>query len=239
MTTETEQILSQLPLSQLAARLGTDEATAREAAEAALPTLLAGLTNEAGDPRRSGALASAVTRDHDPATLEADDPLSRVDPAEGDRIVSHLFGGDRAQVESQVQQALGGTSGSLVRKVLPLLAPLVMSWLAGKMGGGRRSGGGLGDILGDVLGGAASGRTGGGGLGDILNDVLGGAASGGSGGGLADILGQLGGKAGGGGGLDDLLGSILGPGSPAPRASARNERGTGVTDVGDVFGDRR
>lgn len=245
MTTETEQILSQIPIARLAAQLGTDEQTAQEAAEVALPTLLAGLTNEAQDPRRAPALAAAVQRDHDPATLAADDPLAAVDPDEGNRIVSHLFGADRGEVEARMQGAVGGASGSLVSRMLPLLAPLVMSWLAGKVrdgGSGRSGGGGLGDILGDVLGGAVSGGragSGGGGLGDLLGGVLGGAAGGGrggSGGGLGDILGQLGGRAGGGGGLDDLLGSILGPGGPAPRASAREEDGTGVTDVGDVFG---
>lgn len=221
MPTETEQILSQIPLSQLAAQLGTDEATAREAAEAALPTLLAGVTNEAHDPGRADELAQAVTKDHDPATLDADDPLARVDPADGDRIVSHLFGDDRGAVESQLQGFLGGASGSLVQKVLPLLAPLVMSWLARKMGGGRTSGGGgLGDILGDVLGGGGSA----------------GGGRGSGGGGLGDILGQLGGKAGSGSGLDDLLGSILGPGAPAPRRSPAQAGDGGVTDVGEVFG---
>ncbi|CAN5777219.1 hypothetical protein BH23ACT10_BH23ACT10_18180 [soil metagenome] len=35
MTTETDEILSQVNVSQLATQLGTDEATAREAVEAA------------------------------------------------------------------------------------------------------------------------------------------------------------------------------------------------------------
>jgi len=160
VTTETEQILSQIPIARLAAQLGTDDQTAQEAAEVALPTLLAGLTNEAQDPRRAPALAAAVQRDHDPATLAADDPLAAVDPDEGDRIVSHLFGADRGEVEARMQGAVGGASGSLVSRMLPLLAPLVMSWLAGKVrggGSGRSGGGGLGDILGDVLGGAVSG----------------------------------------------------------------------------------
>lgn len=235
MTTETDQILSQIPIAQLASRLGTDEQTAREAAEAALPTLLAGLTNEAQDPGRADGLATAVQRDHDPATLEAEDPLDRVDADEGDRIVSHLFGNDRADVEQRVSSAVGGQAGGLVQRVLPLLAPLVMSWLAGKMRGGSTArGGGIGDLLGGVLSGGGRGGASGGGLGDLLGGALGG-----GGGGLGDVLGQLGGKAGGGGGLDDLLGSILGSGRPAPRAErAGAGRDREITDVGEVFGDR-
>ncbi|MEE8600727.1 DUF937 domain-containing protein [Euzebya tangerina] len=232
MATPSEEILSNVSISRLAQRLGTDEATAREAAEAALPTLLAGMTRQARDPQQRQGLATAVQRDHDPAVLEHDDPLDRVDAADGQKILGHVFGDDRGRVENELQGFLGGSGGGLMSKVLPMLAPLVMSYLAGKMfegGGGQPrpaegGGGGLGDILGSVLGGGPSGgdgRPGGstGGrnaeIGDILGDVFGGSrsreeSSSGGGGGLGDILGQLGGKAGGGGGLDDLLGSILG-----------------------------
>ncbi|CAN5777209.1 hypothetical protein BH23ACT10_BH23ACT10_18170 [soil metagenome] len=74
------------------------------------------MTNEAYDPARADALAQAVAKDHDAGTLDADDPLARVDPAEGDKIVSHLFGDDRGAVESQLQGFLGGASGSLVQR---------------------------------------------------------------------------------------------------------------------------
>lgn len=217
-----DEILSQISIADLAARLGTDEASARQAVETALPALLAGVSGEAANPNEREKLAVAVARDHDANLLDSDDPLAQVDIADGDRIVHHLFGDQRGEVETHLERVTGGGAGSLVSKLLPILAPLVMSWVARKMTGTSGSessgGGGLGDILGQVLGGGSTGTsgagsaTGGGGLGDILGGVLGGAtASGGAGGGgLGDVLGQLGGQAGGGGGLDDLLGSILG-----------------------------
>lgn len=236
----TDEILSQVSMSRLAERLGTDEATARQAAEAALPTLVAGLTGEVNDPARSSQLAGAARRDHDPALLAADDPVAEVDENDGDKIVDHVLGRQRPQVESQLQGFLGDSSGSLVSRVLPLLAPLVMSWLSGKMaGGGRSSGGGLGDILGGILGGDTSGSaSSGGGLGDILGGRFGGGTSeGSSGGGLGDLLGQLGGQAGTGAGLDDLLGSLIGgqAGTGGSLREARPTEGGEITDVGDVF----
>lgn len=238
----TDEILSQVSMSRLAERLGTDEATARRAAEAALPTLVAGLTGEANDPARSTQLAGAARRDHDPALLAADDPVAEVDEGDGDKIVDHVLGQRRPQVESQLQGFLGDSSGSLVSRVLPLLAPLVMSWLSGKMtGGGRSSGGGLGDVLGGILGGDTSGgASSGGGLGDILGGMFGGGSEGSSGGGLGGILGELGGQAGTGAGLDDLLGSLIGgrADSGGSLREARPTEGGEITDVGDVFRNR-
>ena len=81
--------------------------------------------------------------------------LADVDEQDGQKIVGNIFGGNTDQVMSQ----LGGVgSGAglgrerlLVQKLLPILAPIVMSWLANKLG----QGGGLGSILG---GGSGAGR---------------------------------------------------------------------------------
>lgn len=240
----TDEILSQLSMPDLAARLGTDEATARAATEAALPTLLAGMTNQAVDPQRAPDLARAVQSDHDSAVLDTDDPVAHVDPAEGDRIVQHVFGEQRPTVESRLQAAAGTGGDDLMGKLLPMLAPLVMAWLSRKMmgggtgGGATGGGGGLGDILGDVLGGAAGGASGGagsggsgGGLGDILGDVLGG--------GSADAGGSGSSTSSGGGGLGGMLGEVLSGGSAAESGSATSPStpaGRGGGGLGDVLG---
>ena len=101
--------------------------------------------------------------------------LDEVDPNDGDRIVGHVFGDKRGHVVDTLGAVDGTGGGNLIGKLLPLLAPIVMSYLAGRIG--NRSGGavaqsgGIGDILGGLLGG---GSGGGGGIGEILGGLLGG-----------------------------------------------------------------
>lgn len=204
-----DEILSSIDSAQLAAALGTDEETARSAAAAAIPTLINSLQANAGSPEGASSLLTALGQHADGVYGDSID-LNAVDTEDGRKIVAHALAEDPQRL-----QALGGLGGGLLAKLLPLLAPIVMSYLAKKLGmGGARPSGGSGDILGDLLGG-----------------VLGGGAAGGAGGGLGDLLGQiLGGGAqsgGGSGGFGDVLGQILGGGQPEPATPAPAGTGTG------------
>ena len=181
--TELQDILGQIPVDQIAGMLGTDRQTAQTAVEAAVPTLLAGLHNNAQGPEGAASLESALGQ-HQNGLVDGGVDAAQVDTADGEKIVNHVFGGRQDQVASQLAGSaqLGGVSGDLVRRLLPLLAPIVMSYLAKKVLGGRGPAGGgdpsggaggidLGGILGGILGGAAGGA---GGLGSILGGVLGG-----------------------------------------------------------------
>lgn len=161
MATMVDEIMSQISAEDLAARLGTDPDTAMDAARKALPALLGGLDQEV----RSGkaeALGAAALQDHGGDLFERENPLEAVNANDGQKIVGHMFG-DRV---GEVEQRLGNTSSagsSLFSKLLPLLAPLVMSWLSKRMGGAlgggapraeaTHGGGGIGDLLGGLLGG--------------------------------------------------------------------------------------
>ncbi len=168
-----DDLLTQIPMGQLAGRLGVDEQTAEQATRQALPALLGGLHANAQDPGGAQSLSQAIGQ-HDNGLLDGGLDIDQVDPADGDRIVQNVFGDARGQVVNQ----LGGAGGSdLVAKLLPMLAPIVMSYLAKRLGGGgagtaapEAGAGGLGDVLGSVLGGAGQG---GGGLGDLLGGLLG------------------------------------------------------------------
>ncbi|HEX2153741.1 MAG TPA: DUF937 domain-containing protein, partial [Acidimicrobiia bacterium] len=133
MATMVDEIMSQISAEDLAARLGTDPDTAMDAARKALPALLGGLDQEV----RSGkaeALGAAALQDHGGDLFERENPLEAVNANDGQKIVGHMFG-DRV---GEVEQRLGNTSSagsSLFSKLLPLLAPLVMSWLSKRMGG--------------------------------------------------------------------------------------------------------
>jgi hypothetical protein len=196
-----EEIMSQIPLSRLAEQLGVDEETAANAARHALPALLGGIQANADDPGGAASFGEAVQQ-HDAGLIEGGVDLDQVDTSEGDKIVNHVFGPNRDQVAQQLG-GVGGVGGEgIVAKLLPLLAPIVMSYLAKKLagGGGAGGGGGLGDLLGGVLGGAAGGSGGGPDLGGLLGGLLGGGGAGGSGEGSdgPDLGGLLGGLLGGG-----------------------------------------
>jgi hypothetical protein len=193
MTTPVDDILSRIPLADLAARLGVDEGTAEEATRQALPALLGGIQANTADPGGAASFASAV-RQHDNDLVEGGVNLDDVDESDGSQIVRHVFGDQRGQVVQQLGTTGGASTNSdLMGKLLPILAPIVMAYLAKRLGGGAAAGGqsgGLGDLLGSVLGGM-SGQQGGqqqggqqqGGLGDVLGgplgDLLGGLLGGG------------------------------------------------------------
>jgi uncharacterized tellurite resistance protein B-like protein len=117
---------------------------------------------------------------------------------------------------------VGIPSSGLMKGVLAVAAPILISQI---LRGGRRSGGmgsGMGGLLGGGLLGGLLGSVMGGGMnrGGGLGGMMGGGSTMGSGGGLGSVLGGLGGLMGGsrggmgggilGGGLGSILGNVLG-----------------------------
>lgn len=165
------------------------------------------------DPNEAEALNSALDKDHDGSILY-DPAQAAARQDEGNSILSHIFGGQKSQVQNQLSQKTG-ISIDKIGPVLAMLAPLIMGYIGKqKQSGGVSSGGGLGDLLGGILGGAQTQAQAepSNPLNDILGSVLGGGSS--SGNALNDMLGGfLGGdsqdqkKQ---DGLGGLLGNILG-----------------------------
>jgi hypothetical protein len=199
-----EEILSEIPIDQLASQVGVDTDTAEQASRQVLPALLGGIQANTDDPGGAASFAQAVQQ-HDGGLVEGGVDLDQVNTHDGDKIVSHVFGPNRDQVEGKLG-ALGGVGGQdLIAKLLPILAPIVMAWLSKKLSGATAGqGGDLGSVFGGGSGaGAAGGSSGGGGLGDLLGPILG------------SVLGGGGAASGAGRGNDplgDLLGGLLGGG---------------------------
>lgn len=172
-----EEIMSQIPISQLASQLGTDEQTAGAAAERAIPALLGGLQANAQDPDGAASLEGAINH-HSASLIDGGVDLDQVDPHDGQKIVSNIFGGQSDGVVQTLGGNLGGGNPDLMKKLLPILAPIVMSYLAKRLGGGAgaaAAGGAGGGLLGSILGGLGGGSgSGGGGLADLLGGMLGG-----------------------------------------------------------------
>ncbi len=224
-----------MDLSAIGRQFGLDERQTQAAFDALAPVVAAGLRrNTQSDEGLAGLLGALAGGGHaryaeDDSVLTSPDTID-----EGNAILGHVFGSK--DVSRGVAQQLSASSGigeGILKKLLPIIAAMVMGQIAKKAGGGQSQssgGGGLGDILGDILGGGAQQRqqpqSQGGRLGDILGDILGGGQ-------------QRGAQ--GGGGLGDILGGILGGGAqqqeePQRRAPAPRQRG-GIEDIlKDILG---
>lgn len=155
------ELLSQIPMDQIAQQLGISTEEAAQATQAALPALVHGMQANAQDAGGAASLEGAL-QDHAGRLSSGGLDVENVDVADGQKIVGNVFGGNTDQVINQLG-GLGGLNSGLIGKLLPMLAPIVMGWLGNKF---KNAG------AGSAAGGAAG--SAGGGIGGWLSDILGG-----------------------------------------------------------------
>ena len=189
-----DDLISQIPVADIANQLGADQGEVSQAIQTLVPTLLGSIQHnvEASDID-SSKLESDIAAGGASDLLDGGVSVDQVDTNQGEQAISRIFGGSDS---GQVASALAGTGAAgsdLMKRLLPLLAPIVLAYIGKQFaqketagGQAQGSGGGLGDLLGGILGGASSGG-GNNPLGSILGSVLGGK----QGGAIGDILGGL------------------------------------------------
>ena len=186
-------LLALIPVGAIAQKLGIPEDVARGAVSQVVPTLLGGMAANAKNVSGAASLEKALAAHSGvfPRT-PVDDPKLDDDSdgdgdGDGEKIVSNVFGSKRNDVVAAV--ASTGDSNitqDIIAKVLPIVAPIVIGWLASQFFGKKQaapaepaaapaSSGGIDDLLGNLLGGSQGGFQGG----DILGSVLGGLLGGG------------------------------------------------------------
>jgi hypothetical protein len=183
-----DDILADIPMDQLAAQLGVDQATAEQAARQAILALLGGMQANSEDPAGAMSLAGALG-DHPSDLIDGGVDLNQVNANDGEKIVGNIFGPNQDQVAQTLSGNLGGQAGGLIKQ--PILAPIVLAYLSKRLRG-QLHGTGQDDPLGSILGGGASGTSNP--LNDLLSSMLGGGGAAGqqsSGGSILDMLGGL------------------------------------------------
>lgn len=134
-------------LGQLAGALGTDNELAGKAIAAALPAIMGGLARNSREPTGAGALLNAINTDHNGSIL---DNLGSIfggnDNSDGDKILGHVLGNGRPRVEQQVA-ASSGMSSELVKRLLPMLAPIVLGYIGRRMSNAQSDASILGALL--------------------------------------------------------------------------------------------
>lgn len=197
--------ISDETIGELSQHIGAEPAQTAQAANGIFATLLGGLANNASNEGGLSALGAALDRDHDGSML--DDLAGMVggmlqgggsgsNATNGMGILSHILGDRQETAAEQIGQSSGLSAGQ-VMKLMPVLAPILMSVLGkAKNAGGLDLGGlagilmgsaqqaqqqpGMGDLLGSVLGSVLGGgqqqqaqSQGGGMLGSILGGIFG------------------------------------------------------------------
>ncbi len=174
---ELDGLLDLIPIDDIAKKLGIDEKAAKSAVKTVLPTIVAGLSANASDADGAAKLEKTLVK-HSAKSTKLDD----IDEEDGKKIVNHVFG---SKTEAVTEAAAGkaDVAQDIIAKILPIVAPIVLAWLATKfLGGGAAektetkaaapaaSSGGIGDILGGLVGSKEGQEV----LGSVLGGLLGG-----------------------------------------------------------------
>ena len=130
----------------------------------ALPSLLGAMQKNASTEGGAAALAKALG-DHAGNAGNILSSLAGSDLTDGNKILSHIFGGNLSSVLSGISQKTGVASNA-VGNILSSIAPSLLA-LLGKQNGNSGAAG-LGGLLGALLGGGSQST---GGLGSILGGL--------------------------------------------------------------------
>ncbi|MDR0488879.1 MAG: DUF937 domain-containing protein [Propionibacteriaceae bacterium] len=194
------EILSQVPIDQLAGQLGASKKDTKSASTEVIASLLGGMTANTQDAAGEESLATALLKHrlNGESYASGGVDLDGIDLSEGTKIVQHALGTSPSKTAAALS-AKTGTDKTLLQKLLPILAPIVIAYIAnqafsnkaavsapaaadplgsivgGLLGGGQSSGGAdmVSSMLGGLLGGG--GRNSSSGLGGMLGGMLGGA----------------------------------------------------------------
>lgn len=174
-------LINLIPIGDIAKKLGVDENVAKAAVAVAVPAIVGGLAANAKSGDGAKKLESAVAHHADKKVTS----LKDVDEADGAKIVKHVFGAKADDVAAAAGEKAGGPDiGAIVAQVLPIIAPIVLAFLAQQMAGkstaaapkAEEAPAATGTDIGSILGGLLSSKQGQ----DLIGGALGGLLGGGT-----------------------------------------------------------
>ncbi|KAB8152215.1 DUF937 domain-containing protein [Kordia sp. TARA_039_SRF] len=144
--------------------VGEDQNKTASVLSMALPVLMGAMKRNASSPEGAEGLNRALEKKHDGSILENLGSLfgggvNREVKEDGDKILGHVLGNSRQNVENAISKK-SGVDTSSIGNILKVAAPLLM----GMLGKQKRqlkveSSSGLGDLLGGLLGGNATAQA--------------------------------------------------------------------------------
>jgi len=140
-------------LKQIAGQLGMGESDAADAMKQLLPALSQGMNRNLQQPGGMGNLLGALQRGNHQQYVERPETLGRDEAvADGNAILGHLLGSKDAS--RRVAANAAGSTGldeGLLKKMLPMVAAMVMGAVSKQTGGGAAAPTGGDSALGGML----------------------------------------------------------------------------------------
>lgn len=154
-------------VSNISEKTGINTAQATDVVTSSIPALLGQMQNNVLSGEGANGLLSALTNGkHDGSILDnLGGFLNGGDFSDGNKILNHVVGNNQDAMVQELSSKTGVDS-SIISKILPMLAPIIMGYLGKQTkNNGVSSAPDLGGLLGGLLGGNSGG-------GSILNSVL-------------------------------------------------------------------
>lgn len=172
-------------VEQISQNVGAEPSAVNSVIQAALPTILGSLANNASTPQGAESLNNALEQDHDGSVLDNLGGLGSMifgggqaaaPPRQADAggILGHILGSNQGPVVQEASNRSGLDVGQ-VAQILMMIAPIVMGYLGRQKQEQNVGAGGIGDLIGGMLGGqqaAAAPQSSGNAMIDMASGVL-------------------------------------------------------------------
>lgn len=161
-------------INNISEQTGIDKSKASSVVSSSVPELLGAMQgNMLSGDGASGLLKALTSGKHDGSILDnLGGFLNGGDFSDGSKILGHVLGDKLSAVETGISSKTGVDS-SIISKILPMLAPIIMGYLGKQTKSGKVSSAtDLGGLLGGLLTSATSGNSSGGLGSSILTSAL-------------------------------------------------------------------
>ena len=163
-------ILSSGQADKISQKTGLSQDQLSQVIAAGLPMILGGMANNASSKNGAESLNNALDKHtNSPVLDDAEKAASDTAESEGGSILGHVFGDNKSAAADGVAKQTGVDSAT-VMKVMAMLAPLVMAYLAKQKSTSGFDARSLANILSGFLGGNSQQQTAGS---SILDSVIG------------------------------------------------------------------
>lgn len=180
LTSMMKTMLSPDSIAKMSEKTGASTDEVKSVLLSALPAMLSGVQGQASNRETVEGFAGALDSHAKDDTSDVAAFLSNVDINDGQKIVGHLLGGDKAAATRAAAQK-AGLSNKAAGSILGAAAPLLMSLLGQQVNqavqaqGQQQAAPSAGGLLAGLLGGGQQQATQSAGLGGLLGSLLGGA----------------------------------------------------------------